>query len=321
MPSSAVLRRVEHDGERPATLIRQAGDHQLLVEFEGEGADLRQNFAVHALIQLLEQEPIPGLREAVPGVRTVLVIFDPSVLERDDLLEDLVRLDSIATSLNSLVLPSRRFELPIAFDDELTREAVNRYRITTRMDAPNVLERSNTDYIVQYNGFRDREEFFGTFTQPEWWCASIGFFPGLPSLFSLDPRTQISVPKYNPARMWTPEGAVGMGGPAIVLYPMESPGSYQLFGRTLPITQPASPDSTVEDSHVFRVGDRVRFRRVTENELLKLRLQVLDGTYVWKIEEDDYAVSDYLEDLDRYADSIDRIAQHRAQAATGVEIP
>lgn len=319
MTSRTILRRIEHESDRPATLLRQAGDHQVLVEYVGP-FDLRLNFLVHSLLQLLEQEPLRGLREAVPGVQTVMVAFDPEQLDRDDLLDELERLDSSA-SLADLVLPSRILELPIAFDDEMTREAVDRYRITTRMDAPNVLERSNTDYIVQCNGFADREAFFSTFLEPEWWCASIGFFPGLPSLFSLDPRAQISAPKYNPTRMWTPEGAVGIGGPAIVLYPMESPGSYQLFGRTLPITRPAAPGMTVEESHVFRVGDRVSFKRVSEDKLLKIRREVLEGTYEWNIAEAAYRVSEYIADLDRHSTAIAQVAEQRALAAADLEIP
>lgn len=320
MSSTAVLRRVEHD-HRPPVVLRQAGDHQVLVEFDGEGADLLLNFRVHALLQTLDAHPVPSVSEAVPGFRSVMVTFDATEAARNTVVDALVERDEMIGSMRELVLPSRIIELPIAFDDEMTREAVNRYRITTRVDAPNVRDRSNMDYIVQYNGFADREDFVKTFLQPEWWCAAIGFFPGLPSLFCLDPRTQLSAPKYNPTRMWTPDGAVGMGGPAIVLYPMESPGSYQLFGRTLPITRQPASGSAVEDSHIFRIGDRVKFERVTEDELLRRRLEVLEGSYAWSIEESDFPVSDYLDGLEEHADAVAAVAKHRTLAAQSVEIP
>ena len=48
-------------------------------------------------------------------------------------------------------------------------------------------------------------------------------------------RHRLVVPKYNPARTFTPEGAVGLGGAYMCIYPMDSPGGYQLIGRTLPI--------------------------------------------------------------------------------------
>jgi urea carboxylase len=121
--------------------------------------------------------------------------------------------------------------------------------------------------------------------------------------------------------MWAPEGAVGIGGPAVVIYPTESPGSYQLFGRTLPLTRPASPGVSVEQAHLFRTGDRVRFVRVSEKELLELRLQVMTGAYDWQIEESEYRVEDYFESLETHAEQIAGIAAIRAAAIESVEIP
>ena len=58
---------------------------------------------------------------------------------------------------------------------------------------------------------------------------------GAPCAVPMDPRHRLVVPKYNPARTSTPEGAVGIGGCYMCVYPMVSPGGYQLVGRTLPI--------------------------------------------------------------------------------------
>ena len=58
---------------------------------------------------------------------------------------------------------------------------------------------------------------------------------GAPCAIPIDPRHRLNVPKYNPSRNFTPEGAVGLGGQYLCIYPMESPGGYQLVGRTLPI--------------------------------------------------------------------------------------
>ena len=54
-------------------------------------------------------------------------------------------------------------------------------------------------------------------------------------MFPLDPRYAVVIPKYNPTRPWTPEGAVGIAGPCLAIYPVPSPGGYQLIGRTIPI--------------------------------------------------------------------------------------
>lgn len=314
-------------------LIRQAGDRQVLVEYGDMEVDLLLNFRAHALRRALVDEPIDGVVDTAPGFRSVMVTFDPHSTSRSRVLDAIVDRDRAAPDLRSLVLPSRMVTLPIAFDDEMTREAVQRYRITTRPDAPNVRDGDNIDYIVRYNGFTNREDFFGRFVKTTWWNAFVGYFPGLPSLFSLDPLTQISTPKYNPARMWTAEGAVAIGGPCVVLYPMEAPGSYQLFGRTLPLwnhnfgntvdRKAANVESAAaaSNSNLFHIGDRVRFFRVNERELLAQRLRVFEGTYTYQIEPGEFVVADYLDKVSRLAPQAARIAAERKTAAERVEIP
>ena len=99
-----------------------------------------------------------------------------------------------------MTIPSRLVHMPIAFDDSTSRDAVERYVRTIRKDAPNAEGGTNIDYIVRYNGLRDREELYAAVLGTEQWTAFIGFFPGLPFTFPLDPRQTIFVPKYNPSR-------------------------------------------------------------------------------------------------------------------------
>ena len=94
-----------------------------------------------------------------------------------------------------------------------------------------------------------------------WWNASIGFWPGLPFMFPLDPRHAIVVPKYNPTRPWTVEGGVGIGGPCVAIYPVTSPGGYQLFGRTVPIYDLQARNAAFRDNPILlRPGDRVTWK-------------------------------------------------------------
>ena len=73
-------------------------------------------------------------------------------------------------------------------------------------------------------------------------------------------RHRLVVPKYNPARTFTEEGTVGLGGAYLCIYPMDSPGGYQLVGRTLPIwntwgrVEPFSPDAP----WLLRIFDQVQ---------------------------------------------------------------
>ncbi|MGW4587919.1 5-oxoprolinase subunit B family protein [Amycolatopsis thermoflava] len=293
---SAIITTAEPRAGRPKVTYRTAGDRAVLVEYGHTiPVDLSVNFFAHASAQHLADHPVRGVLEVAPGLRSLLVYYDPAVIGQDRVVAALEELHDDIPEPASIVLPSRRLTLPIAFDDSASREAVNRYRISTRPDAPNVVDGNNIDYLVRYNGLPNREAFAERILRTEWWNAFTGFYPGLPSLLPLDPRSEIIAPKYNPARGWTPEGAVALGGPCLVIHPIESVGSYQLFGRTLPISNLVrQPRSHRIDPILIHPGDRITFVEVTEGELIELRRQVFEGRYDYAIEPGRYAVADHL---------------------------
>ncbi len=217
---------------------------------------------------------------------------------------------------HGVTIPSRVVHMPLAFDDTQTRAAVDRYIHSIRSDAPNAEGGTNIDYVVRYNGLRDREELYETVLATEQWAAFIGFFPGLPFMFPLDPRDAVFVPKYNPTRTWTPEGAVGIGGPCFAIYPVESAGGYQLIGRTLPIYDVRARNEVFrENPLLLRAGDRVRFHRVEEAELLQLFEDVHADTYRYRIEDAPFDVSAHLEWAATVADEADERRRRREEAA------
>ncbi|GHE76937.1 hypothetical protein GCM10017786_02740 [Amycolatopsis deserti] len=293
---SAIITTAEPRAGRPKVTYRTAGDRAVLVEYGHTiPVDLGVNFFAHASARHLTDHPVRGVLEVAPGLRSLLVYFDPRTISQDLVVAALEEMHNDIPEPASIVLPSRRLKLPIAFDDSASREAVNRYRISTRPDAPNVVDGNNIDYLVRYNGLPNREAFYDRILRTEWWNAFTGFYPGLPSLLPLDPRSEIIAPKYNPARGWTPEGAVALGGPCLVIHPIESTGSYQLFGRTLPISDLVpKPRSHRIDPILIQPGDRITFTAVTEAELIELRRQVFEGRYDYEIEPGRYAVADHL---------------------------
>jgi allophanate hydrolase subunit 1 len=223
---------------------------------------------------------------------------------------------------DDLVIPSRRVVLPIAFDDTKSAEAVTRYTATIRGDAPNCKDGTNIDYIVDYNGLSGRDELYSTVSGTQWWNAFTWFFPGLPFMFPIDPRMEITVPKYNPTRTWTAEGAVGIGGPCVAIYPVESPGGYQLFGRTLPILDmQARNKAFAEDPLLIRPGDRVEFTVVDETELDELRRAVFEDRYEYQITDDPFVVRDYLSNVSGLADEAAKARTRRQEAAARTEVP
>jgi urea carboxylase len=265
------------------------------------------------------------LVESAPGLRSLLIYYDPDVITQESVIAALDELHADIPEPASIVLPSRQIRLPIAFDDSTSREAVNRYRITIRPDAPNVADGNNIDYIVRYNGLANREALYARILESAWWNAFSGFYPGLPSLLPLDPRSELTGPKYNPARTWTPEGAVALGGPCVVIHPIESLGSYQIFGRTLPISHlaPRRMREHRVDPILIHPGDRITFYETSEAELVELRRQVFEGRYDYEIEPGRYAVSEHFEKAAEPAVAAEAARRRASRAAAQqlVKIP
>ena len=102
----------------------------------------------------------------------------------------------------------------------------------------------------------------------------------------LDPRHRLVTTKYNPARTWTAENSVGIGGAYLCVYGMEGPGGYQLVGSTL---QMWSRYHAVEDfggkPWLLRFFDQIRFYPVSADELLTIRRDFPLGRYALRSEQ------------------------------------
>lgn len=322
MTAPAILSTTPAVEGRPSITYRPAGDRHVLIEYGEAELDLRLNFFVIATLSRLAEKPPEGLVEAAPGLRSILIHFDPSRTRRSDLVDALEAAHDTEGDTSSLVIPSRRITLPIAFEDSTSFDAVERYITTIRQDAPNCAGGNNIDYVVDHTGLADREALYENVMATEWWNAFTGFFPGLPFMFPLDSRRAITVPKYNPTRTWTAEGAVGIGGPCVAIYPVESPGGYQLFGRTVPIFDLLGRHRAFHDNPLLlRPGDRVRFTRVGEDELLELRRRVFEDDYEYAIEDSPFVVADHLAEAERHAAEAAELRAQRAAAVRNVEVP
>jgi urea carboxylase len=320
--ATAIIERNGAERGHPAVTYRHAGDRAVLVEFGEMEFDLTLNFFVLAFDAALREHPVAGLVETAPGFRSMLATYDPRETSAHDLVDDLGRVQAALPEERDIELPSRVVRLPIAFDDSQSRAAVERYIHSIRADAPNCDGGNNIDYIVRYNGFADREALFAAVLATELWTGFIGFFPGLPFMFPLDPRYVPIVPKYNPTRTWTPEGAVALGGPCQAIYPVESAGGYQLYGRSLPVYDLQRRNAVFRDNPLLlRPGDRVRFHRVEEPELLALIDDVRADRYVYEIDDQPLDVGAYRRSLERHSDEAERWRRSRDEAAARTPLP
>ena len=316
--ASAILDTLEPDGPRPRVVTRQAGDRAVLIEYGEAEFDLTLNFfALAAHTALAEQRPA-GVVESAPGFRSLIVTYDPHGTSPAKLADALHAIHVDIDPSAGMSIPSRVIDMPVAFDDEQTRAAIARYINSIRDDAPNCEGGNNVDYIARYNGLEGREQVYEALLATEQWTGFLGFFPGLPFMFPLDPREVIFVPKYNPTRTWTAEGSVGIGGPCWAIYNVESAGGYQIIGRTIPIYDPQERNEAFrENGMLLRAGDRVRFHRVEEDEILHLFEEVRADRYRYQIEAEAFDVGTYLEWLPTIEDAA-RARREQCEAAAAI---
>ena len=127
---------------------------------------------------------------------------------------------------------------------------------------------------------------------------------GAPVATPLDPRHRMVTTKYNPARTWTPENAVGIGGAYLCIYGMEGPGGYQFTGRTIPVWNRWRKTADFENPWLLRFFDQLRFYPVSAEELLRLRDDVPLGRHKLEIEEKVFRFADYEAFLEEHAGEI-----------------
>jgi urea carboxylase len=238
LETQAVLLCTPSDASRgyPGMTVRLAGDRFVLIEYGDMILDLALRVRVHLLEQhILDRTIRPdGLEETAPGVRSLQIRYNPLVLPLSQLLELITRVDAQIENVHTTVVPSRVISLPLHFDSPGCNEAIQKYMASFRVDAP--YQPSNIDYIAQNNGLASQKDVEDRLFAASYLCLGLGdVYLGACCAVPLDPRHRMISTKMNPARTWTEEGTVGLGGAYMCIYPMDSPGGYQLAGRTLPV--------------------------------------------------------------------------------------
>jgi urea carboxylase len=292
--SDAALRRAPESVQRPAMVFRQQGDDDVLIEFGPNVLDFELRFRVHALMQWIERERLPGIVDLTPGIRSLQVHFDSRKLPREELLDILVKGEAALPPLDALEVPTRIVHLPLSWDDPATRLAIEKYMTGVRPDAP--WGPSNIEFIRRINGLDSIEEVQEIVYGASYLVLGLGdVYLGAPVAVPLDPRHRLVTTKYNPARTWTPENAVGIGGAYLCIYGMEGPGGYQFVGRTIQMWNrwKTTPEFESGKPWLLRFFDQIRFYPVTAEELLRLREEFPQGRHRLRIEETTFRLKDY----------------------------
>jgi urea carboxylase len=317
--SAAIVDQLTELADRPKVVYRVAGDNYLLVEYGEMKLDLYFTFRVYALNQEIKKRKINGLIETAPGVRSLLIHYDCLTLPLQELIAQLKESEENIPDLKKLTIPSRFVNLPIAYHDRWTREAMARYMKTVRAEAPNLPD--NVEFVARCNGLKSVKEVKEYNSATQHLVIGLGdVYLGAPCAVPLDPRYRLIVPKYNPARMWTPEGAVGIGGAYICIYPMESPGGYQLIGRSVQIWDAEQKHPAFREAPwLLRPFDRIQFTHVTKDELEEIRREIVEGTYRFKINPYEvFNVKGYFDFLGSIREEVDAFRRRQQEASKDI---
>ncbi|HUB82154.1 MAG TPA: urea carboxylase [Bryobacteraceae bacterium] len=272
----------------PSARYRADGDKYLLVEYGSNILDLNLRFRVHALEAQFRAAKLAGVLDITPGVRSLHIHFDGKRLRREALLEALADCERRIPDLDDIVVPSRVVHLPLSWDDPATQLAIRKYTQSVRPDAPWCP--SNIEFIRRINGLASIEEVRRIVFDASYLVLGLGdVYLGAPVATPTDPRHRLVTTKYNPARTWTPENAVGIGGAYLCVYGMEGPGGYQFVGRTVQMWNTYGQG----DPWLLRFFDRIRFTPVSADELLEIRDGFPHGKYTLAMEEQEFRLKDY----------------------------
>lgn len=216
------------------------GDRAVLVEL-GDDISPQINQKVRELYIGTKGHRIKGIKDLVPSYRSLMVVYDPLVISLDSLES---QMNAIWNALDDARLPDpRTVEIPVVYGDKY---------------GPDL------EWIADYHKMTP-QDVIRLHTQPTYQVYMIGFMPGYPYMGEVP--DELVTPRRKTPRTHVPRGSVGIAQKQTGIYPVASPGGWQIIGRTpVRLFDPqGKPPSFLE------MGDRVKFFVITEQELLRWR--------------------------------------------------
>ena len=232
--------------------ILTAGDSALLIEFEQKIAP-EINAQITAFVHLLKEQHIEGVTDLILAFASLLINYDPRVIGYKDLkarIEELLKIE-----VSEEAGDARVFEIPVCYGGEYGPDIAN----------------------IAENAGISEQEVIDIHCSKDYLIYMLGFLPGFVYLGGLDER--IHTPRLANPRISIPAGSVGIAASQTGIYPLNSPGGWQLLGMTPVKTY----DPERETPILVEAGDYIRFVPVTEEEFLKIKKQVDDGTYEYVV--------------------------------------
>merc|ERR1719506_2235 len=310
----------------PPVTVRTAGDRYILYEYgtPNDDLDFDRRFRIHAFGTKLLSLNVPGLRETAPGVASLQIRYDNTQITVYELTDICVnKVEPTLPETASLEVETRVLHMPIALHDKWMLDALQTYIKSVRSEAPYLPD--TLAFAARNNGLDGIPAAEQIILDASYMVMGLGdVYLGCPAALPVDPRHRLVNPKFNPARTFTPEGAVGIGGAFMCLYPTPSPGGYQLVGRSLPIWNSYTINKDFSDGTpwLLQMFDQVRFYRVTDDELEAMYEKYRYGLWQLKMEKEMFSLKEYKK---KYRADEKIVAEttefrKRQQAAAAIEL-
>ncbi len=233
------------------------GDTSILVEF-GNAISTEINAKIRAFDIVLKNSGVEGLVETVATYRSLIVHYKPECIRHEALV---AHMQSLLDNLDSIdVPPAKVIEIPVIYGGEY---------------GPDV------DFVAKHNN-KTVQEVIDIHTSQDYLIYMLGFAPGFPYLGGMS--KEIATPRLTSPRLKIPAGSVGIAGEQTGAYPFDSPGGWQLIGRTPVKLYDVQRPKPI----LLSPGDYVKFTSIDQDAYHSIVQQVEDGSY-------EYIYSDKVE--------------------------
>ncbi len=225
-----------------------SGDKAVSVEF-GNTIDPKINQRIRAFTLALARQGMKGIVELVPSYRSVMVHYRPEEILYRELADGLMAAAKLADSME--LPPAEVVEIPVLYNRETGPDLA---------------------FVAEHSG-KSIDEVIKIHTSTEYLIYMLGFTPGFPYLGGMS--KEIATPRLQSPRIKIPGGSVGIAGEQTGVYPIDSPGGWQLIGRT-PVKL---YDPSRETPILLNAGQYIRFVAIGEQEYARISSAVKEGSY------------------------------------------